>query len=204
MVAEAATETNDSSRPPLTRSSTRQSVHQKSKQYAKLLRMLFVDPLSVLTYLRFPLVLLCVYYSSVTFGSLYLLNISIQYSFEKVPYEFPTIILGLLYIPNSLGYILASLFGGKWMDRIMAREARKRQKDNEPLVLLPEDRMRENAWLGALIYPAALIWYGWTVNYGVIWIVPVSLHFELASYWTCDNVWCPRCRFCYADTYSCR
>ncbi|KAK5102067.1 hypothetical protein LTS08_004527 [Lithohypha guttulata] len=177
VVAEAATETNDPSRPPLTRSSTRQSVQQKSKQYAKLLRMLFVDPLSVLTYLRFPLVLLCVYYSSVTFGSLYLLNISIQYSFEKVPYEFPTIILGLLYIPNSLGYILASLFGGKWMDRIMAREARKRQKDNEPLVLLPEDRMRENAWLGALIYPAALIWYGWTVNYGVIWIVPMIANF---------------------------
>lgn len=65
--AEAAGET---SRPPLTRSSTRESVQKKSKQYAKIFRMLFLDPLMVLGYLRFPLVLLCVYYSAVTFGSL--------------------------------------------------------------------------------------------------------------------------------------
>lgn len=61
------------------------------------------------------------------------------------------------------------------MDKIMAREARKRQKDSQdPIILLPEDRMRENAWLGALIYPAALIWYGWTADFGILWIVPVS------------------------------
>lgn len=61
------------------------------------------------------------------------------------------------------------------MDRIMAREARKRQHDGEALLLLPEDRMRENAWLGAIIYPVALIIYGWTTHFGVIWVVPVSL-----------------------------
>lgn len=61
------------------------------------------------------------------------------------------------------------------MDKIMAREARKRQKDShDPIILLPEDRMRENAWLGALTYPAALIWYGWTAHFGVFWLVPVS------------------------------
>lgn len=60
------------------------------------------------------------------------------------------------------------------MDRIMAREARKRQQDpRDSLVLLPEDRMRENAWLGALVYPIALIWYGWTAHFGVFWLVPV-------------------------------
>lgn len=57
----------------------------------------------------------------------------------------------------------------------MAREARKRQKDSsDPIVLLPEDRMRENAWLGAFVYPSALIWYGWTAGFGVFWLVPVS------------------------------
>lgn len=66
------------------------------------------------------------------------------------------------------------MFGGRWMDKIMAREARKRQKDShDPIILLPEDRMRENAWLGALTYPAALIWYGWTAHFGVFWLVPV-------------------------------
>lgn len=57
----------------------------------------------------------------------------------------------------------------------MAREAHKRQQDShDPLVLLPEDRMRENAWLGALLYPGALLWYGWTAHFGVFWLVPVS------------------------------
>lgn len=177
----AVEEDANPSRPTLTRTTTAQSVKKKSKQYARIIRMLFLDPLMVLGYLRFPLVLLCVYYSAVTFGSLYVLNISVQYSFERSPYNFSTVIIGLLYVPNSLGYILASLFGGRWMDRIMIREARSRREkqptDLGPLVLLPEDRMRENAWLGALIYPAALIAYGWTVEKGVIWIVPMIANF---------------------------
>lgn len=161
-------------RPNLSRMTTRESVKQKSGKYAKIFRILFVDPLSVLGYLRFPLISLLVFYSSVTFGSLYMLNISIQYSYEKQPYNFSTLIIGLLYIPNSIGYVLGSVFGGPWMDRIMAREARKKQRDGEALVLLPEDRMRENAWLGAMVYPICLIVYGWTTHFGVIWVVPVS------------------------------
>lgn len=39
------------------------------------------------------------------------------------------------------------------------------------LLFLPEDRMRENVYLAAAIYPAALIMYGWTAQNGVIWIV---------------------------------
>ena len=65
IVAEAA-----ETRPPLSRTSTRQTVQQTSKRYAKAFRMVFIDPLLVLGYMRFPLVLLCVYYSAVTFGSL--------------------------------------------------------------------------------------------------------------------------------------
>lgn len=172
-VEEAAQQAMDSTRPPLTRTSTRQSVQVTSKKYVKLARMLLLDPLRVLAYLRFPAVLLTVYYSAITFGSLYVLNVSVQYTFGRSPYNFATIIVGLLYIPNSLGYIISSLLGGRWMDWIMAREAKKRRKGDEPLVLLPEDRMRENAWLGALLYPAALIWYGWTAEKGVFWLVPV-------------------------------
>lgn len=102
-------------RPNLSRMSTRESVKQRSGKYAKLLRIVLIDPLSVLGYLRFPLVLLCVYYSAVTFGSLYMLNISLQYSYERPPYDFSTLIIGLLYIPNSLGYILASVIGGEYL-----------------------------------------------------------------------------------------
>lgn len=60
------------------------------------------------------------------------------------------------------------------MDYIMKREAIKANRIREgKLVYQPEDRMRENAWLAAVLYPCALLWYGWTVEKGVFWLVPV-------------------------------
>lgn len=163
----------------LTRILTRQSVHIKTKRWASFTKRFFIDPLSVLLYLRFPPVLLTVYYASITFGSLYVLNISVQQTFSEKPYNFSVIILGLLYIPCSLGYILASLTGGRWTDKIMHREARAagRYDAKGNLILRPEDRMRENAWIAACIYPAAFVMYGWTANKGIIWIVPMIGNF---------------------------
>ena len=108
------------------------------------------------------------YYASITFGCLYLLNISIETTFSKAPYNFTTIEVGLSYIPASVGYLLASLFGGRWTDKIMAREARraKRYDEKGKLIYRPADRMRENAWIAAFLYPCALIWYGWTAEKG--------------------------------------
>ena len=165
-----------SKRPPLSRKSTSEVVQQRSKKYIQFARLLLLDPLKVIMYLQYPPVVLSIYYASVTFGSLYVLNISITYTFEREPYNFSTLIVGLLYIPNSIGYIVSSLLGGRWMDYIMRREAikAKRRGSNGKLMYLPEDRMRENAWAGAVIYPAALLWYGWTAEKGVFWLAPVS------------------------------
>lgn len=159
---------------PLSRVSSQQVVRSTAR-WLKTMKMVFIDPLKIILYLRFLPVLLSVYYASIAFGSLYVLNISIEDTFGKAPYNFSTIIVGLLYIPNSLGYMVASIFGGKWMDSIMQREAKKANRYDEKgrLVLRPEDRMRENAWLGAFMYPAALIWYGWAAERGVFWLVPV-------------------------------
>ncbi|KAF2502687.1 MFS general substrate transporter [Lophium mytilinum] len=164
---------------PLTRMSTRQSVQIKTKKYATLAKRIFIDPLLVLAYLKYPAVALTVYYASIAFGSLYFLNISIQQTFAASPYNFSTLIIGLLYIPNSIGYFLASLFGGRWIDRIMHREATKagRYDENGKLSFRPEDRMRENAWLAAFLWPGALIWYGWTAEKGVFWFVPMLANF---------------------------
>lgn len=158
----------------LSRVSSRQVVGFTTR-WLKFLKMALVDPLKIVLYLRYPPVLLTVYYASITFGSLYVLNVSVEHTFGSDPYNFTTILVGLLYIPNSLGYVVASTFGGRWMDNIMQREARKAQRydENGNLIYHPEDRMRENAWLGALLYPAALIWYGWTADRGVFWLVPV-------------------------------
>ncbi|KAL6721397.1 hypothetical protein ACLMJK_000500 [Lecanora helva] len=167
-------------RPGLARTISRSSaIHQKSRTYIKLVKRIFIDPLRIILYLRFPAVLITVYYSSIAFGSLYLLNISLQATFDKDPYNFSETIVGLTYVPNSIGYILASVFGGRWTDTIMAREARRAERYDEQgkLMYRPEDRMRENAWVAAFLYPAALIWYGWTAEKGVFWLVPLIANF---------------------------
>ena len=171
----------------LRRSTTLERVHTRTKQYTKVSKRIFLDPLKIILYLRFPAVLITVYYASVTFGSLYVLNISIQQTFSKQPYEFSTIIVGLLYVPSGLGYVLASIYGGKWTDYIMHREARSAGRYDEAgkLIFKPEDRMRENAWIAAILYPGALIRYGWAAQEGVYWIVPVSpppSSYQRASY----------------------
>jgi MFS family permease len=143
------------------------------------MRQIFLDPLRIIAWLRFPPVALTVYYASITFGSLYILNISIQSTFSAAPYSYSTLIVGLLYIPNSSGYLLASLFGGRWIDSIMHREARKagRYDEQGKLIFRPEDRMRENAWIAAVLYPCALILYGWTAQYHTNLAVPMVANF---------------------------
>lgn len=174
VVIASADEHQASVEAPLSRVSSRQVV-QFTTKWLKVLKVVFVDPLKIVLYLRYPPVLLTVYYASITFGSLYVLNVSIEHTFKQAPYGFSTIITGLLYIPNSLGYVVASTFGGYWMDKIMQREARKANRYDEKgkLVFRPEDRMRENAWLGAFFYPAGLLWYGWAAGKGTFWLVPV-------------------------------
>lgn len=153
-------------RSQLSRVSTRQSIKIKTVNIAKVFKRCIVDPLSVLLYLRFPAVLLTVYLASITFGCLYILNISVQQAFSESPYNFSIIIVGLLYIPTSLGYVTASLIGGRWNDYIMHRAARNanRYDENGKLILRPEDRVGENAWLAAVMYPAALLWYGVSIK----------------------------------------
>ncbi|KAL8724162.1 MAG: hypothetical protein Q9181_006951 [Wetmoreana brouardii] len=160
----------ESASPALTRATSAQIFHQRTRTWIKWLKRAILDPLKILLCLRFPAVALTISYVAITFGSLYLLNISLETIFSGPPYNFNTIEVGLTYIPNSIGYILASLFGGKWTDRIMAREAERagRRGGNGKPIYIPEDRMRENAWIAAFLYPAALIWYGWTAEKGVL------------------------------------
>jgi multidrug resistance protein len=165
----------------LHRSSTHRSVAQKSAKYVKILKRCFLDPLKIILLLRFPAVAITCYYASITFGSLYFLNISIETTFSHSPYNFSTVIIGLLYIPNSLGYFFASVLGGRWLDYIMKREAKRKGRITAEgkLIFKPEDRMRENAWIAGFVFPAALIWYGWSAEKGVHWIVPVSCIYTL-------------------------
>ena len=166
-------------RPTLSRTATRQSVQVHTKKYFTILKRCFIDPLRIILYLQFPAVSVCVFYATTTFCALYMLNIAVQQTFSVEPYDYSSIIIGILYIPNSMGYFLTSIFGGKWVDSIMAREARKAGRYDEKgrLQYRPEDRMKENAWLGAFMFPAALVMYGWTAEYGVNVAAPLVANF---------------------------
>ena len=160
----------------LVRSTTRQSVIAKrSKSTVVFLKRAFLDPLKIILLLRFPVVAISVFYASVTFGSLFFLNISIEDTFSNSPYNFSVLLVGLCYIPGSLGYVVASLLGGRWLDYIMKREAKRagRYDEDGKLVFRPEDRMKENAWFAAFMYPCALLWYGWAAQAQTHWAIPV-------------------------------
>lgn len=171
-------EKNDA-RPGLTRTITTQSVQIKTRKYWAMFRRAFIDPLRIILYLRFPAVAFCVFYASITFASLYILNISVTSTFSIAPYNYSSTIVGVLYIPNSAGYFLSSIFGGRWVDQIMHREARKagRYDENGKLKFIPEDRMKENAWLGMVLWPCALVAYGWCARYGVNVAAPMVMNF---------------------------
>ncbi|KAJ6440363.1 multidrug resistance protein [Purpureocillium lavendulum] len=158
----------------LQRTTTAQSAKVKTQRLARAFKRIAIDPLSVLLFLRFPPVLITVLVAAIAFGALFVANISIQQTFSAPPYGFAQLIVGLLYVPSGLGYFCASFFGGRWIDNIMAREARRagRYDQDGNLVYLPEDRMRENMWIANTVYPLGLLLFGWTLRYGVFWFVP--------------------------------
>ncbi|KXJ87628.1 major facilitator superfamily domain-containing protein [Microdochium bolleyi] len=155
---------------PLSRvSTTTRSVKEKTKKTITWLHRIFVDPLRIILYFRFPAVQCTIWCSAITFGSLYMLNIGTQAAFSHQPYNYSPWLVGLLYIPGSLGYILSSIFGGVWLDKVMIREAIRvgRYDPQGKLIVLPEDRMQENVWIAAVMVPVSFILFGWTVQYGV-------------------------------------
>ncbi|KAL7782423.1 multidrug transporter of the major facilitator superfamily [Trichoderma ceciliae] len=133
-----------------------------------------IIPIQYLTYLRFLPVFLMVLYASITLGAIYVVNISIQLAYAANPYDFSMTIIGVLYLPLSIGDIISSTLGGRWIDYIMVREAKKAERYNRDgtLCYLPEDRMRENIWVAATLYPVSMILFGWTLERGIFWFIP--------------------------------
>jgi MFS family permease len=73
----------------------------------------------------------------------------------------------LLYLGNSLGYLVGSLIGGRWSDYIFVHSAAKHGG-----VLEAEGRFGLSTWVGAIMYPLGGLIYGWTVEKGVFVVVP--------------------------------
>lgn len=81
--------------------------------------------------------------------------------------------------------MVSSFFGGRWNDAVMRKQAEKRRvaENKEELEYRPEDRMGANALLAGFLFPAAMIWYGWEVQYGLPWpaVLTATFFFGVGS-----------------------
>ncbi|OAL25798.1 hypothetical protein AYO20_10353 [Fonsecaea nubica] len=157
----------------------------RTKKFLRMSWGVLVDPLKMVLLLRHLPILFTAYWASLAFGTLYIVNISVQDVFAKSPYNFSVSKVGLTYIPAGFGFLISALFSGRWADHVMAREAKRKNRydENGKLVLRPEDRMMENAWIAAIAFPISMLWYGWSADKGAFWVVPLlaTLVFGLSA-----------------------
>ena len=135
-----------------------------------------LKPMEAAKLLQYPPILITVYYTSIVFATYYLICVSIEDTFALPPYSWSSIFVGVAYIPGGLGLLFGATIGGRWQDHIMTRTARKegRYNDNGDLILSPVDRLGENSLLAGILFPGALLWWGWTADKHEFWLVPVS------------------------------
>ncbi|KAI5956804.1 hypothetical protein KGF54_000421 [Candida jiufengensis] len=139
----------------------------KWSQYKTTSYDLFIRPLHSIILLKHPPVILVIMYSGISFAVIYFFNMTISYQYARPPYNFSQVIVGLMYIPNSITYLAASMIGGRWNDRLLNKYAEKHGE------LIPESRISWNIVLAIILYPMACLIFGWTIRYGEFWIVPL-------------------------------
>ncbi|GAV55029.1 hypothetical protein ZYGR_0AS03520 [Zygosaccharomyces rouxii] len=73
---------------------------------------------------------------------------------------------GLIYIPNSVTYILAAIVGVKWVDRLLIRYRAHLG------ILAPEARISWNIVTAGISFPILLVIFGWCLDQGEHWKTP--------------------------------
>ncbi|KAK9362297.1 major facilitator superfamily domain-containing protein [Lipomyces starkeyi] len=136
--------------------------------YASEFSDFFISPFKAFRLLKYPTFVYAIFYNSFGYGSLYMMNNTIPDLFASPPYNFSSIVTGLLYLPNGLGYVLGSLVGGRWSDRIL-----KRAIKNNNGKMVPEARLAENMLTAGIVVCAGMILFGWTAWKHLFWFVPI-------------------------------
>ncbi|KKA26580.1 hypothetical protein TD95_003968 [Thielaviopsis punctulata] len=145
-------------------STSRDRVKAATKRY-------LVDPVKVLFLIQHRVIFCVVFFAALTFGAVYVLNISLTMVFEAAPYKFNQVEVGLMYMPMSTGYMFTSFLAGGWSDHIMktAQRRAKRVDANGVPIYYPEDRFGINLWIAAVLYPLSMMAYGWVLDYHRPW-----------------------------------
>ncbi|WFD00009.1 hypothetical protein MYAM1_002755 [Malassezia yamatoensis] len=112
-----------------------------------------------------PVITVTCVYQALLFGCQYLLLASFSKVFREV-YHQPVGIASLHYTAMALGFTTSGQVGGRFVDYYYHR-----LKARNGGVGRPEFKLPVLAVTG-LLMPAGLLFYGWTVEYRVHWIVP--------------------------------
>ena len=112
-------------------------------------------------------VTLAIIFSAISFGTLYVVNMTIEYEYSRPPYNFKPLYIGLLYIPNSVTYLIASIYGGRWVDNLL-----KRYKEVHGIIA-PEARISWNVVVAVVTFPIGLLIFGWCLDTHQHWVVPL-------------------------------
>lgn len=139
----------------------------KSQIFKKNFYEYTLKPLKALNFLRYPPVALAISFSAISFGVLYLVNMTIEYEFARAPYNWKSLYVGLAYIPNSVTYVLASIYGGKWTDWLLKKDKEKNG------FYSPESRISWNIFSAVITFPVALLIIGWCFDFHTHWVTPL-------------------------------
>lgn len=124
-------------------------------------------PMKAVYFFQYPPVALSVSFSSITFGSLYVMNMLLEYALTRDPYHWRSLFVGLAYIPNSVAYVIASIYGGRWTDKLFKDYVKKHG------FAAAESRISYNMAVAVACYPVALLIIGWTFHFHTLWVYPL-------------------------------
>jgi len=134
--------------------------------------IMFIKPLKTLKFLTYPPVILAVIYNGYCCFCLFFLEVSLESLYTATPYRLSSILIGLTYLPLTIGYIISSILSGRYSDKVV-----RRVKAANNGIFIPESRFAANVFFGAILYPLSLIFFGWTAQYRLFWVIPLIASF---------------------------
>lgn len=137
------------------------------KRFLSFCYVYFIRPMKSVYFLKYPPVLLAIIFSAISFAILYFVNMTIEYDYSRPPYNFKPLFVGLLYIPNSVTYIIASVYGGRWVDILLKNYKAKYG------ILAPEARISWNLVTAVVVFPISLLIFGWCLDKKCHWVTPL-------------------------------
>ncbi|KAK6439276.1 hypothetical protein LTR95_004512 [Oleoguttula sp. CCFEE 5521] len=148
-------------------------------------KLRFPNPLKVLPLLLEKDVALLLIYNSLIYSAFYDVMASFPYLLQLAPYNYNPLQIGLCFIPFGFGCLIAQPLSGRLMDWKFRQTAAKinykivKGKAND-LQHFPLEQVRIAIALPfVLIGTAALLAYGWTMQYHAPLPVPLILQFTI-------------------------